>query len=221
RLPVPDIIYADPQLLAMSWINSSHSVITPAHERHMARLLSDLHSQPQPCFGFDRDTVIGILPQPNARSKHWIPFFRDQRLLFLARFAHQRGKLPAPLLVRLERLGEKLEKLLDEPAHPALIHGDIWSGNVLLGKNRINALIDPAAYYAHPEIELAFMTMFGSFGEAFFQEYSALTPFDFDTQGFFGLRRDIYLLYPLLVHVLLCGASYLRDIENILQKLKI
>ncbi len=66
---------------------------------------------------------------------------------------------------------------------------------------------------------MAYLTMFGSFGPDFFREYSALT--DFDSEGFFALRRDIYLLYPLLVHVLLCGVSYLADIENRLKKLKV
>ena len=219
NLPVPDVLYADPRMLAMTWINSTQGQITPAHQRHMARLLSDLHRPPRPFFGFERDTVIGILPQPNPPTPAWVPFFRDQRLLFLARFAHERGKLPASLLTRLQHLGEKLESWLDEPSHPALIHGDIWSGNVLLGNSQINALIDPAVYYAHPEIELAYLTMFGSFGDDFFREYGALTPFDRD--GFFARRRGIYLLYPLLVHVLLCGPAYLRDIENTLQNLKV
>ncbi len=134
RLPVPEVVYSDTDMLAMEWIEHTGSMITPSHQRHMAQLLSGLHAVPRPCFGFERDTVIGILPQPNGKTGKWIPFFRDNRLLFLARFAHERGRLPAPLLARLEELGTRLEDMLTEPAHPALIHGDIWSGNVLLGK---------------------------------------------------------------------------------------
>ncbi len=216
-LPIPEVIYSTPQMLVMEWIEGAGSTIAPSHQQHMAKLLARLHNVPRPCFGFERDTVIGTLPQPNPQSQKWIPFFRDHRLIFLARYAYDRGKLSAQLLKRLENLGERLGDLLDEPSHPALIHGDIWSGNVITDRTKITGLIDPAIYFAHPEIELAFMTMFGSFGDDFFSHYSALT--EFDAQGFFKTRRRIYLLYPLLVHVLLCGPSYLRDIENSLDEL--
>ncbi len=216
-LPVPQIIYSTRQMLVMEWVEGAGGPIGPSHQKHMAELLARLHSIPRPYFGFERDTVIAILPQPNPKSCKWIPFFREHRLLFMARYAYERGKLGISLLKRLENLGERLGELLIEPPHPALIHGDIWAGNVITSRTRIAGLIDPAIYFAHPEIELAFMTMFGSFGNDFFNHYSTLI--DFDADGFFKIRRRIYLLYPLLVHVLLCGPSYICEIENTLDEL--
>lgn len=215
KLPVPKVHYCDEALLAMDWVNANGG-IGRAHQRHMAELLAELHSVKRPYFGFESDTVIATLPQPNTPSELWVPFYRDRRVLFLAELAVSRNLLPARLAGRIEKLALRFDELIGEPAHPALIHGDIWSGNVLCGRGRIEALIDPAIYYAHPEIELAFMTMFGSFGTEFFDAYAALT--GLETQGFFSVRKDIYLLYPLLVHVLVCSPSYVSGIERILDK---
>ena len=81
---------------------------------------------------------------------------------------------------------------------------------------RIAGFLDPAIYYADPEIELAFSTLFGTFGDAFFRAYGERRPL---RPGFFEVRRDLYNLYPLLVHVRLFGGSYLGDVERILDRL--
>jgi fructosamine-3-kinase len=117
---------------------------------------------------------------------------------------------------RLERLAEKLDDYLLEPAHPALLHGDLWTGNVLVRGERIAGFVDPAIYYGHPEIELAFTTMFGTFGRAFFDAYEALLPLE---PGFHEIRSDLYKLYPTLVHVRLFGESYLGAIDRTLSRL--
>lgn len=219
QLPVPQVHYCDGSMLAMDWIEAPTGQITTAHQRHMAELLAELHAQPRPYFGFEQDTIIATLAQPNPKSELWLPFFRDNRLLFLSDIALSRRQISRQMHQRIERLAARLEDYLTEPEHPALIHGDIWSGNVLTGPTRIKALIDPAVYFAHPEVELAFMTMFGSFGAEFFDAYTALT--GMDMKDFFAVRRHIYLLYPLLVHVLVCSPSYAGDIERILDKFNI
>lgn len=215
-LPVPAVRYSDASMLAMDWIDAKGGAIRSSHQRHMAELLAELHSTPRPFFGFEQDTVIATLSQPNPQEQLWIPFFREQRLLFLSEYACSRGQLSRRTHERIQRLADRLENYLTEPDHPSLIHGDIWSGNVLAGHDHIEALIDPAIYFAHPEVELAFMTMFGSFGREFFDTYAALAAFE--AKGFFETRCDIYLLYPLLVHVLVCSPSYASGIERILDK---
>lgn len=219
-LPVPEVIHGDDDILVMSWIENDGGGIGPDAQRHAAELLAELHATPWPRFGYARDTVIGPLHQPNAQGDQWgdqwVAFFRDQRLLHMARLAHEEGQLPAALLLRLERLAERLNDYLCEPAHPALIHGDLWGGNVLVKDGRIAGLIDPAIYCAHPEIELAFTTMFGTFGTPFFDVYEALLPLE---PGFHETRCDIYNLYPLLVHVRLFGASYVGQVAGTLQRI--
>jgi fructosamine-3-kinase len=216
ELPVPRVHLAEPDLLAMDYIENDGGPITANVERHAAELIAALHATPRPFFGYERDTLIGPLPQPNPRSEKWIPFFREHRLLAMADAAEREGRLPSAMLSRLERLGERLEDLLTEPAHPSLLHGDLWTGNVLVRGDRIAGFVDPAIYCGHREIELAFTTMFGTFGEAFFEAYEALSPLE---PGFHELRRDIYNLYPTLVHLRLFGQSYLGGIERTLGRL--
>ena len=154
----------------------------------------------------------------DAAGRGWIDFFRDQRLMFMARLAHERAGLSTSLLTRIERFCAHLSDYIDEPAHPALLHGDIWGGNVIASGGRVAAFIDPAIYYGHPEYDLAFMTMFGTAGGAFFDAYAALRP-EFDRRGFFDVRRDVYLIYPHLTHVLICGLSYASGIDSRLARL--
>ena len=214
-LPVPAVHIAEPDLLVMDFIDNYAGGITPQVERHAAELIASLHATPRPAFGYERDTLIGPLPQPNPCSERWIPLFRDHRLLATARRADAEGRLPARLLTRLERLAERLPDYLTEPRHPSLLHGDLWTGNVLVRDDRIAGFVDPAIYWGHPEIELAFTTMFGTFGETFFEAYEALLPLE---PGFYELRSALYKLYPTLVHVRLFGSAYLPPIEQTLKR---
>ena len=83
----------------------------------------------------------------------------------------RRGKVAGGRLARVERLSDKLDEFIGDPNPPALIHGDVWSANVLARGDRITAFLDPALYYADPEIELAFISLFDSFGAAFMERY--------------------------------------------------
>jgi len=213
-LPVPRVFLAHDDILVIEWLpGSTH--LDPSSEAHAAELLAALHECTSENFGFHRDTVIGGLPQPNPETRAWIPFFRDHRLLYMARDCHAAGSLSAAMLARLERLAAKLDDLLEEPDRPSLVHGDMWSGNILSEGGRITGFLDPAIYYAHAEIELAFSTLFGTFGEAFFERYNGRRPI---RPGFFEVRKDIYNLWHLLTHVRLFGPSYLGGVERVLAR---
>jgi fructosamine-3-kinase len=215
RLPVPRVLHAEPSLLVIEHIDG-HCRFSPEAERHAAELLADLHGVRAPAFGFERDTLIGPLRQPNPRTAHWTDFFRDHRLLSMAQVAADRNELPARTHDRLRRLAEALPRLITEPEHPALLHGDVWTTNVLAAGPRITAFLDPAIYWGDPEIELAFITLFGTFGSAFFERYGQLRPI---RDGFLERRRDLYNLYPLLVHTALFGGGYAAQVESNLRRL--
>lgn len=217
-LPVPHVHVAEPDLLVMDFIENDGGAITKDVERHAADLIAALHASPRESFGYARDTLIGPLHQPNPKMTCWIPFFRDARLMHMAGEAYAEGSLPAEVFGRIKRLADRLEDYLVEPRTPSLLHGDLWTGNVLVHGRRIAGFVDPAIYFGHPEIELAFTTMFGTFGAAFFETYESLSPLE---PGFHDLRRDLYNLYPTLVHVRLFGASYLGRIERTLSRLGI
>ena len=210
-LPVPAVRHAAADLLIMDYVEAGDA-IDAAAEAHAAELLAALHGITAPAYGFERDTLIGPLPQPNPWTERWPAFFAERRLLHFGRVALEAGHLPASTLRQLEALCGRLPDLIGAAAPPALIHGDVWGGNVLVRGGRIAAFVDPALHFADPEVELAFTTLFGTFGEAFFRRYGELRPL---RAGFFEVRRDLYNLYPLLVHTALFGGHYAQSVARI------
>jgi fructosamine-3-kinase len=214
-LPVPRVIHAEPGLLIMEHVEGT-SRFSATAEAHAATLLADLHAHTWSAFGLERDTLIGGLHQPNAPSATWTEFFRERRLLHMAREARAEQRLDSMTLSRVERLASRLPEFLNEPDRPCLIHGDVWTTNVLARGDHIAAFLDPAVYYADPEIELAFITLFDTFGEPFFRAYQEHRPL---RAGFFETRRHIYNLYSLLVHVRLFGGTYETPLSSTLERL--
>jgi fructosamine-3-kinase len=215
-LPVPGVLHGDDRLLVMEFV-ANDGGLSRAGERQAGRHVAALHAVRGPYFGFERDTVIGPLPQPNPHGLCWLPFFRDHRLLYMADEAHRVGQLPASLRRRIDALAARLDQLIHEPAQPALVHGDLWPGNVLGYRGDVAAFIDPAIYWGHPEMDLAFAGLFSGLGEDFragYEEAITIAP------GFRETRRDLYNLWPLLVHVRLFGSAYVGQVERILGRLE-
>jgi len=209
-VPVPAVLYSEPDLLVLEYVETDDGGLDAGVQRHAADLMAALHGVRGGYFGLERDTLIGGLVQPNPPTSSWVAFLRDHRLMAMGRRACESGTLSTTALRRLERLCERLGEWIEEPDTPRLIHGDLWGGNVLVRDGRVAALVDPAIYYADPEIELAFSTLFSTFGASFFDRYSELRPI---RAGFFEARRDLYNLYPLLVHTVLFGTSYAASVD--------
>jgi fructosamine-3-kinase len=214
QLPVPTVFYASGGLLLLQFV-SGHASFSDLAQEHAAELLAELHSITSPTFGFDCPTVIGGLHQPNPVADNWLEFFREQRLRYMGREALLSGRMSGALSDRLDRFCGRLGEWIDPPAQPALIHGDAWTGNILASPSKITGFLDPALYFADPEIELAFTTLFGTFGQAFFRRYDEISRI---RSGFWEIRRDIYNLYPLLVHVRLFGGSYVSAVQQTLDR---
>lgn len=213
--PVPRVLHSSPDLLLMEHVPGRAGAQGEAEEA-LADVLASLHAVSAGCYGYGYDTRIGGLVQPNAWSDAWVPFFAERRLLHRALAARAAGRLPARLCRDIETLAGRLDRLLVEPARPALLHGDLWSGNVLSAGGRVTALLDPALHFGHPEVELAFTTLFGSFGQRFQARYRERT--GGPDPAFWSERCTIYHLYPLLVHVELFGGSYVDDVARILAR---
>ena len=172
-LPVPEVYHGSERLLLMQFVEGSSS-FTEGAESHAAELLAALHGITAGSYGHERDTLIGDLDQPNPQTENWTEFFREHRLLYVARVAHDAGRLPVAELRRVERLAGRLDDLIGEPNPPALIHGDV-----------------------------------------FLSRYAEIRGID---RAFFDTRRDLYNLYPLLVHTYYFGGGYLDSVQGILDR---
>ncbi|WP_240432566.1 fructosamine kinase family protein [Rubrobacter indicoceani] len=214
-LPVPGVLHSSGDLLLVEFVEGE-SAFPGGAERHAAELLAGLHGVTGEHFGHERDTLIGSLRQPNPQSDSWVEFFREHRLLHFAGVAHGAGRLPTEVRGRVEDLAGRLREFIAEPERPSLVHGDVWAQNVLAKDGRITAFIDPAIYHADPEMELAYISLFDSFGDEFFRRYNELRPVP---PEFYSVRRHVYALYPLLVHAYFFGGGYAGMIERTLSRL--
>ncbi len=173
--------------------------------------LAQLHRKSSPTFGFGHDNFIGSLPQQNCQHDDWPTFFIHERLLPQLAIAQQGNRLQSTDFQRFEQFFKRLPDLCPtEP--PALIHGDLWSGNFLCAANGKPVLIDPAATYSHREMDLAMSRLFGGFERPFYRSYEEAWPL---APGF-EERLPVYQLYYLLVHVNLFGGGYLRSVREAL-----
>ena len=213
-LPAPAVLHDEPNLLLMEFVDGRIEWEGESL-RHLAELLARCHQVTSPTFGHERDTLIGPLHQPNPQMASWIAFFREHRLLYMIAIARESGNLPNELERRLMRIADQLEKYLVEPVQPVLIHGDMWKTNVIARAGKIVGVIDPALYYAHNEMELAYMTLFGGTGEVFFRAYADAIPVE---DEFYSTRRHIYNLYPLLIHLTIFGSKYLQPLHETLMR---
>lgn len=211
QFPVPAVYYAGLDLLLIEYIEGN-----TAHSRSVAKDAADrlaaLHDVSGPAFGFEYETVLGPIPQPNPWVDSWADFYGEHRLGHVL----SAGDFSTDVHNRIDAVCRDLADLVIEPAQPTLIHGDLWTTNVVSDDERVRAFLDPAIYYAHPEIELAYIDWTGTFGDAFFDHYGEHRAI---TAGFWDHRRFVYRLYPLLVHVHLFGGRYCRDLSRTLSRL--
>ncbi len=167
-----------------------------------------------PAYGLDYDNYIGSPLQRNGWEQDWATFFARYRLRPQMEFARQTGRLTPSRRQKLERLIERLPDLLGGvERRPALIHGDLWGGNVIPGPDGL-ALIDPAISYSDREAEIAYTELFHGFSARFYAAYQATWPLD---PGY-PQRRDLYNLYHLLNHLNLFGESYGYQVDAILRQ---
>ncbi len=169
-------------------------------------------------FGFDSNNYLGASPQINDWCVDWPTFFGEQRLHAQLRMAREKfGKTNSGSVTRrTERLIANLSQLLHKPPEPAvLLHGDLWSGNVLFDREGRAILIDPAPYYGDREAEWGMIELFGQFPGTFREGYQDTWPLLDGAE----VRIGIYRLYHLLNHWNLFGNSYLLSCEDVLREL--
>ena len=181
--------------------------------RALGDQLAAVQSVPQSCFGFIADNYCGDTPQPNPLTDDGYTFFANHRLGYQTKLAVDAGVLEPDAAARLEELATRLDSLIPEQA-PALLHGDLWRGNVLFTVQGDPVLIDPACYWGWPEAEIAMCALFGGFPTDFFDSWDAAA----QPEPGWRERLPLYQLYHLLNHLNLFGPSYLPQVMAVLRR---
>ncbi len=199
----------DAEWLILEWLDP---VRGQTLSEELGRGLAALHRQQAAVWGWERDGFIGSLTQSNRRCSGWAEFWWKQRLLpqILLAEGYFQGK------AWQEDLPAALDRVLApaEEEGPSLLHGDLWSGNVMATVDG-PAIFDPACYFGHREVDLAMTELFGGFEADFYAAYDEAWR---RLPGYSG-RRAAYQLYYLLVHVNLFGASYVPRTTDTLRHL--
>ena len=174
--------------------------------------LNLLHQKTQDKFGLNEANYIGCLHQSNINETSWANFYANQRLEPMLKMAINSGYLKG-YSSRFEKLYSKLSNLFPEES-PALLHGDLWSGNFIAGENNKVWLIDPAVYYGHREMDIGMTLLFGGFNKLFYESYNANNPLENEWKE----RIQLTQLYPLLVHVNLFGGEYVVSVKSAIDR---
>ena len=202
-MSTPKILGFSKNCLLLEWIESNQN---SNHQAEIGKVLASLHKRTSQYFGFDYDNTIGEMPQYNAINQSitsWSYFFWKYRLLFQIKYALKNKLINHKEYKKLLLIKSKLENLLSSSIKPSLLHGDLWSGNVINGI--INPIfIDTSCYYGHSEADLALTYMFGGFSNDFYRSYEVYNPLESGSEQ----RKPIYMLYHYLNHLNIFGRSY-------------
>lgn len=197
-------------VLAMEFISSGAC----SKEKSFLESLTKLYSIQSKKWGWEINNFIGSLPQPNIQTEDFFEYFWKTRFLPQLNLAVKKNLLKESYKTRLELLLKKAETWGIHKIQPRLIHGDLWSGNIIWS-NRGMYLIDLSPAYGHPEQDLGMANLFGGFPTS--QMPKLLETIGLDPYGYLE-RISFWQVYPLLVHVNLFGSSYLAQLENCIRK---
>ncbi len=202
-IKIPVVYAVDQHTLTLNHINQKTPLSSQWHT--LGQTLAELHQVPQKHYGHDTNNYIGLNPQANAISDNWGEFFYLYRLTYqvdLIQDPNTSQQFNSSLFALREPL---IEFLNQNCPHPSLLHGDLWSGNVLFDATDV-WLIDPAVYCGDAEADLAMTELFGGFPSSFYQAYTTQRPLSAD----YEIKKTIYNLYHQLNHYNLFGSGYLR-----------
>lgn len=211
-IKIPEVISVDREKLNLEKISQTNPTLSQI--KSFAVGLSKLHQIQFQCFGFNEDNYIGLNHQKNIISNNWGEFFFDYRLIFQIKMIKDQ-KIEDKILISLNSKRKTIVDLLNESTrYASLVHGDLWTGNVIFDKQNIY-LIDPAVYYADREVDIAMMELFGGFPKEFYEKYNE----SLQLSKNYNTKKIVYNLYHYLNHYNLFGDNYLSSIYKSLREL--
>lgn len=184
-------------------------------ETALGEALAEMHGIRSDHFGLAEDNFIGRSLQPNGWSDDWWAFFCNNRLQHQLSLAVSNG-MSQEMESRIANIIERVPTVFaSHQPRPALLHGDLWSGNVGADKQGRPVIYDPAMYYGDPETDIAMSQMFGALGQAVYEAYYG----NISSADGVELRRPLYDLYHWLNHFNLFGSTYQAQVERVVVQL--
>ena len=209
----PKVLFLKNNLLVMEFIDHN-KIKDKKSEQDLACQLAKIHQIKNDQFGFEFDPPIGGLRQPSSFEKSWVNFYANKRLNMIFELINATNPMPNEINRGIERLLKNLENLIPDNPQPSLIHGDLWEGNILLHNGKLVGLIDPGIYYAHSEMEIAYLEWFKYISKDFYQYYSEYNQLDKDFMNY----SEVYQLYYCLLNVHLWSRDYIQNTAELVRK---
>jgi len=202
-VPVPKIEAEHDAVLLLEHV-ANDSAFSPAAWRDVGRVIREMHGNLGEQYGWPFDFRLGTVELDNRERTDWALFWGEQRLATTA------AVLDRPWRDRVEHLVRRLPELLPPNPAASLLHGDLWSGNILVADGKLAALIDPACYHGDAEVDLAMLALFAAPPPELWETYGPLA------EGW-EERRPVYQLFPALVHLRLFGVAYAPMVDRLLR----
>jgi protein-ribulosamine 3-kinase len=186
---------------------------TPRHWRQIGRTLARIHQIKGDRFGLETDGFFGPLPQDNTPADDWPTFYVERRLRPGLKRAIDSGNVPPDVIRQVETLISRVPALCGPDIGPTLLHGDAQQNNFI--STELGAVvIDPAVYYGHPEMDLAYVDYFQAVPDDVYDGYQEELAID---PGF-RERRDLWRVWGYLAAVTVEGPGHLGRLTGALQR---
>ena len=210
----PMIKYKSKDLLIINFIKNNNKK-NKDYQKNLAEEILNLHLVTNDKYGFHFDAQIGGLRQSNKYESNWVNFFREKRLNMIFEKINESMSMPNSINKKIEKLLKNLENHIPKNPKVSLLHGDLWSGNILFNNGKLVGLIDPGIYFGHNELEISYLTWFKFIDQKFLNHYSKI----FKIDKYYSTYEPIYQLYFSLLNIHLWSRKYIKDSETLLNQI--
>ena len=214
----PKVIKSNKDFLIMEYFENDNDKPSSTNSDFLVKIIQ-MHTVSNNQYGFDFNTQIGALRQKNNFQNSWVDFYTNNRLNDILEITNKKENLGKKINNKIFLILKNMKNLIPSNPNPLLLHGDLWEGNILFNKKKFVGFIDPGSFFGHNEMEVAYLRWFNpSFIDSkFLEKYNDKITLEKNYLSY----EPVYQLYFALCNVALWNKSYIKEVNNLLKKLKI